>query len=1068
MPANSSHSFKTVQQLEEILLRERRSRVDQKVIDREADTSATDHRPGRLDKLDDTTGLTLSGGGTRSAAFCLGILQSLYEHEVLNCFDYLSTVSGGGYIGSYYTSWMSTLKTRETVLWKPGQKTKSCVHLPPPAIACDGPEQRQQAGTLATLGSQMLQPFAYLSRHLPGWLLTTWLVITGLLSATSLIALFIRTIDHPLAIQYLAPLGFAPDPFRAFLPSFLSFIVLLASILVTAIAQRFGRRIRFMNSTFYVLFLASITVGGVSLLSTDNVDISIISDTLGLRTSTQDKLQTLLRYLSGALLSVLTVSILPALNPRKLLESGQAKSSPLRQRIFNIATAALIFGVPLLSVGIISRENISGYNDQRPYPWELIPYNVRDWGAFADQLLYQTDTNTRPSKPQDARFIMAEILTEAIGKHAESWNDFPAPESLRLQLDSNFVNDNSSSGMNKTARQKAIGRLLLEEFMQQHRRRKLRYTLVGYATNHFWHIAYLCGVGEHFAAALHDERRYRESTKFIIRAINLEVLKEPRIFLKLNQPPSHISSVQKTESLWQKNVRILTGIMVPSSKIWSAEEIRKRQAATVLLPTVNRDVSDIQIAAGSRLLEGREAQVSSIQKANWELVMMTFSEHFHEPTPDQAYLAETDQFFSAREVFAYIVQERDQNTRTQIFWTSTILFAAGGFLFTMNPLLLQGFYRDTLSSIWLAPHGLPASTLLLKDLNTVAHGGPFHIINCAVSTFDSDVTSAKSQTGSFTFTSAYVGGKLLGYRETEDYCGGNVSIAEAMALSGAAVSPVAAGSILTRVAMIALNMRLGRWLPHPSRPPGDLAFPSLFRLAWEWITKAPRDRAFQFITDGGHNENLAIAALLQRRCRFILACDAGLDPNFTFEDLLNLQSESAGKFGIEWELWPGKKDMHRNPENPDASLPETLSALKMQGQLNSGPSLQPYTGCAKKSVQIFKLKYPSVGEEPAFTGILVYVKLTVPSDAPWDLQEFMKADAVFPHDSTADQFFDASRFLRYVALGKHCGNEAVREVYNGLHPENCSGDGLSTDDNFAEFCGPLISGNNRWKVKGNH
>lgn len=132
MPANSSHSFKTVQQLEDILLRERRSRADQKVIDREADTSATDHRPGRLDKLDDTTGLTLSGGGTRSAAFCLGILQSLYEHEVLNCFDYLSTVSGGGYIGSYYTSWMSTLKTRETVLWKPGQKTKSCVHLPPP------------------------------------------------------------------------------------------------------------------------------------------------------------------------------------------------------------------------------------------------------------------------------------------------------------------------------------------------------------------------------------------------------------------------------------------------------------------------------------------------------------------------------------------------------------------------------------------------------------------------------------------------------------------------------------------------------------------------------------------------------------------------------------------------------------------------------------------------------------------------------------------------------------------------------------------------------------------------
>jgi predicted acylesterase/phospholipase RssA len=44
-------------------------------------------------------GLALSGGGIRSAAFCLGALQSLNETEVLKRVDYLSTVSGGGYIG---------------------------------------------------------------------------------------------------------------------------------------------------------------------------------------------------------------------------------------------------------------------------------------------------------------------------------------------------------------------------------------------------------------------------------------------------------------------------------------------------------------------------------------------------------------------------------------------------------------------------------------------------------------------------------------------------------------------------------------------------------------------------------------------------------------------------------------------------------------------------------------------------------------------------------------------------------------------------------------------------------
>ncbi|HEY4146889.1 patatin-like phospholipase family protein [Pinirhizobacter sp.] len=45
-------------------------------------------------------GLALSGGGIRSATFCLGLLRALAKNRVLHRFDYLSTVSGGGYIGS--------------------------------------------------------------------------------------------------------------------------------------------------------------------------------------------------------------------------------------------------------------------------------------------------------------------------------------------------------------------------------------------------------------------------------------------------------------------------------------------------------------------------------------------------------------------------------------------------------------------------------------------------------------------------------------------------------------------------------------------------------------------------------------------------------------------------------------------------------------------------------------------------------------------------------------------------------------------------------------------------------
>ncbi|MBZ9672338.1 patatin-like phospholipase family protein [Mesorhizobium sp. ES1-3] len=45
-------------------------------------------------------GVALSGGGIRSASFCLGALQALDQYGLTPRMDYLSTVSGGGYIGA--------------------------------------------------------------------------------------------------------------------------------------------------------------------------------------------------------------------------------------------------------------------------------------------------------------------------------------------------------------------------------------------------------------------------------------------------------------------------------------------------------------------------------------------------------------------------------------------------------------------------------------------------------------------------------------------------------------------------------------------------------------------------------------------------------------------------------------------------------------------------------------------------------------------------------------------------------------------------------------------------------
>jgi len=47
---------------------------------------------------DQTLGIAISGGGIRSASFGLGVLQAPMAHHILHRTDYLSTISGGGYI----------------------------------------------------------------------------------------------------------------------------------------------------------------------------------------------------------------------------------------------------------------------------------------------------------------------------------------------------------------------------------------------------------------------------------------------------------------------------------------------------------------------------------------------------------------------------------------------------------------------------------------------------------------------------------------------------------------------------------------------------------------------------------------------------------------------------------------------------------------------------------------------------------------------------------------------------------------------------------------------------------
>jgi hypothetical protein len=57
------------------------------------------------------SGIALSGGGIRSATFAMGVLVALSKRNLLKQFDYLSTVSGGGYSGSFLTQLLGSTAT---------------------------------------------------------------------------------------------------------------------------------------------------------------------------------------------------------------------------------------------------------------------------------------------------------------------------------------------------------------------------------------------------------------------------------------------------------------------------------------------------------------------------------------------------------------------------------------------------------------------------------------------------------------------------------------------------------------------------------------------------------------------------------------------------------------------------------------------------------------------------------------------------------------------------------------------------------------------------------------------
>ena len=240
-----------------------------------------------------------------------------------------------------------------------------------------------------------------------------------------------------------------------------------------------------------------------------------------------------------------------------------------------------------------------------------------------------------------------------------------------------------------------------------------------------------------------------------------------------------------------------------------------------------------------------------------------------------------------------------------------------------------------------------------------------------------------------------------------------------MAISGAAVSPNMGYNSSPSIAFLLtlLNVRLGWWLGNPGAAGGqDGAIAAVvkrlvksasrsqralapYRQDAPWLSLRPLlvelfgltgdDSPYVYLSDGGHFEDLGIYEMVRRRCRWILVSDADADPDRGFEDLGNAVRKIWIDLGVRITF-----------ERSDL-----LKATK-----DTSPIDVPY--CALGTI-----KYLNDGDG-CTTGRILYIKPAVRGDEPAaDIIAYLRAHEDFPHQSTAEQWFDEPQLESYRALG---------------------------------------------------
>jgi hypothetical protein len=346
-----------------------------------------------------------------------------------------------------------------------------------------------------------------------------------------------------------------------------------------------------------------------------------------------------------------------------------------------------------------------------------------------------------------------------------------------------------------------------------------------------------------------------------------------------------------------------------------------------------------------------------------------------------------------------------------------------------NNLALHAFYKARLVRCYLGASNalrhvresliddsVHGDDVTLAEMKNTDRGAPYHIVNATLNLAgDQTLGSLQRQAAPFVFSRDFCGSPhpAGGFRPTRGYMGGALTLGTAVAISGAAASPEMGSqtpSGAMSMLMTLFNVRLGFWAPNP----GGAAWRSRQARFWafytlrEFLARTGERASYVFLSDGGHFDNTGVYSLIARGCRVIVAVDCGADPNRIFEDYGNLIRRCRIDFGAE--------------------IAAEVADLR---------ELDP-DRLARASYLVGAVTYSSdhladIGDPtPDRTdGYIVVIKPSLIGHEPLDVRQYRASYPIFPQQPTTDQFFDEAQFESYRRLGICGADSAITALSSG-------------------------------------